>query len=364
MTRSLTRLQAVLLGSAIFLGMVLGSLGLFAIGSRQWLWSNTFHLKAGFRQINGVEAGTRVRVLGRDAGEVEKILLPELPSGEIVLVLRLDDRVRTLVRTDAVAQIVPEGMVGGRVIEIQPGTDAAASVQDNAHIATQATAELHDLLAKVNLTLQGIGDGNGSLGKLVKDEKAYHEAVEFLTQGRETLLSLQKELPTLVKEGRGTLSSLKQNAEAIKGMPFVRSYVVDNHKELVRPDCERYRKYFAETELFDSGSAVLTAAGRQALDGVVPWLDALKLKTSEVVVVSYADPAFEAEVARTLTLKQSKAVCDYLTGTHAVQKMGWFSWSRKVTPLGAGTDPPPLPEKDKLPLGRTEVIVFVPQNRL
>ena len=169
-TRSLTRLQAVLLGSAIILGIVLGSLGLFAIGSRQWLWSNTFHLNAGFRQINGVETGTRVRVLGRDAGEVEKILLPELPSGEIVLVLRLDDRVRSLVRTDAVAQIVPEGMVGGRVVAIQPGTDAASSAQDDAQLATQPTAELYDLLAKVNHAARH-RDGNGSLGKLVRMKK-------------------------------------------------------------------------------------------------------------------------------------------------------------------------------------------------
>ena len=86
----------------------------------------------------------------------------------------------------------------------------------------------------------------------------------------------------------------------------------------------------------------------------------LKLKASEVVVVFMQTPLRRS--GPNLTLKQSKAVCDYLTGTHAVQKMGWFSWSRKVTPLGCGTDSPPLPEKDKLPLGRTEVLVFVPQH--
>lgn len=362
MTRSLTRFQAILLGGAILLGLILGTLGLFAVGSRQWWWSKTFHLQAGFRQINGVEAGTRVRVLGRDAGEVEKIVLPAAPSGEIVLVLRLDEQVRRLVRANAVAQIVPEGMVGGRVVEIHPGTDAASAVEDRAQIATQPAADLNELLAKMNHTLQGIGDGAGSLGKFVKDERAYHEAVQFLAQGRETLQSLQKELPTLIKDGRGTLSTLRQDAEAIKELPFVRSYVTDNHKELVRPDCERYCKYFGEGDLFDSGSAVLTSGGKANLDGIVPWLEALKMKGSEVVVVSYADAGNDAEVARTLTLRQSKAVADYLTGTHKVQKMGWFSWSRKVTALGGGIDPPPVPDKEKLPLPRTEVVVFVPQN--
>src|SRR5207249_4495821 len=113
-TRSLTRWQAVLLGVAVLAGLGLGSVGLFAIGSRQWLWSDSFHLRAGFRNIGGVEAGTRVRVLGREAGEVERIALPDSPSGDIVLHLRLDGRLRKLVRADARAQIVAEGMVGGK----------------------------------------------------------------------------------------------------------------------------------------------------------------------------------------------------------------------------------------------------------
>src|SRR5438132_7340832 len=107
-TRSLTRLQAVLLGAGVLAGLALATVGLFAVGSRQWLWSDSFHVRAGFRAINGVEAGTRVRVLGRDAGEVERVELPEAPSGDIVLHFRLDGRLRKLVRADASARIVAE----------------------------------------------------------------------------------------------------------------------------------------------------------------------------------------------------------------------------------------------------------------
>jgi phospholipid/cholesterol/gamma-HCH transport system substrate-binding protein len=344
MTRSLSRLQAVLLGAGVLAGLVLVTVGLFAIGSRQWLWSDSFHLRAGFRKISGVEAGTRVRVLGRDAGEVERIELPEAPSGDIVLHLRLDGRLKKLVRADASAQIVAEGMVGGKAVEIEPGSDAAEAIADNALIASRPSTDLTDVLARFNHTLQDIRDGEGSLGKLLKGDEAYQELLKLL------------------KQGRGTMAALQQDADAIKGMPVVRSYITDAHKELVRPDCERNRKIFTEADLFDPGVAVLTTQGRQKLDESAPWLEGLKHKGSEVVVVSYSHPSLDPDVARTLTFKQSKAVCDYLTTTHAVQKMGWFSWSRKVTPLGLGIDPPPAPEKEKLPLPRTEVIVFVPQN--
>jgi phospholipid/cholesterol/gamma-HCH transport system substrate-binding protein len=342
-SRSLSRVQAVLLGVAVCAGLAVAGVGLFAVGSRQWLWGDSFHVRVGFRRIQGVEVGTRVRVLGRAAGEVEAVELPANPSGEITLLLRLDGRVRPLVRADAVAQIVAEGMVGGKVIEIDPGSDAAAPVADNSLIASRPATDLTAVLDQVNHTLHGIADGRGSLGRLVKDDEAYRELIQ------------------LIRQGRGAVASLKQNADALKGLPVVRSYVRDPLRELVRPDCERNRQWFAEADLFEPGHAVLTAPGRQRLDELVPWLEGLKHKGSEVVVAGYAAPGQDPDVAQTLTQKQSEAVCEYLTGHHAVQKLGWFT-RRRVTPLGCGVDDPPLPEPEPLPRPRVEVVVFVPQS--
>jgi len=340
-SRSLSPWQATLLGLAVVLGLGLAVLGLFTIGSQQWLWSKTFYLRVGFARIKGVEPGTRVRVLGRDAGEVDAVLLPDSPSGQVTLVLRIDGSVKPLLRADAVAQIVPEGMIGGKVVEIHPGSDAADPIQDNASIASRPSTELADLLAQVNSTLGVLGRGEGTLGKLVKNEDAYDELVHLLRQSR------------------GTMSSLKQNSDALKGLPLVRNYVQDPAKELIRPDCERNVKWFREADLFEPGRAVLTAQGKQKLDELAPWLEGLKHKGSEVVLVSYAQPGQDSDQARILTQKQSEAVRDYLTTQHAVQKMGWFS-RRKVTALGCGTDP--APTKDGLPVPRVEVVIFVPHG--
>jgi phospholipid/cholesterol/gamma-HCH transport system substrate-binding protein len=336
-------MQALVLGVSVLLGLGLGAFGLFSVGSQQWLWGKAFHLNVGFRQIRGVEPGTRVRVLGRDAGEVEAVHLPETPSGEVTLRLRVDGGLRHLIRSDASAQIVAEGMVGGKVVEINPGSDGAQPVADDAVIASRPATEITDVLAQVGGALQGLGKGEGTLGKLVKDEEAYLELLKLLRQGR------------------GTMASLKQDADALKGLPVVRNYVKDPQKTLVRPDCERNAKTFLEAELFPPGLAVLTAQGRQRLDDLASWLEGLKHKGSEVVIVAYAPPNQDPDVARILTQKQSEAVADYLTNHYAVQKMGWFS-RRKVTALGCGTDPPPTAEKDDLPVPRLEVLVFVPHG--
>src|SRR5437868_13660666 len=128
MSRTLSRLQAAVLGVIVVAGLTLAGVGLFAVGTRQWLWSDTFHVVVGFPQIRGVEAGTRVRVQGIEAGEVESIEPPAMPGGDVMLHLRLGGRLRYLLRADASAQIVGEGMIGGKVIEIDPGSSAAPPI--------------------------------------------------------------------------------------------------------------------------------------------------------------------------------------------------------------------------------------------
>src|SRR5262249_18586497 len=126
-------------------------------------------------------------------------------------------------------------------------------------------------------------------------------------------------------------------------------------------ECEVNRQWFGEADLFEPGRSVLTGPGRQQLDRLVPWLEGLKHKGSEVVVASYTDPRTEPKWALTLSQKQSEAVCNYLKDQHSVHKMGWLS-KRSVTPIGLGIGPPPQVEKEKLPAPRIEVLVFVPQG--
>jgi phospholipid/cholesterol/gamma-HCH transport system substrate-binding protein len=255
MMRSLSRWQALLLGLAVAVGLGLGGTGLFAVGSRQWLWGDTFHVRVGFAQVRGVEVGTRVRVQGIEAGEVEAVEPPVSPGGDVVLRLRLDGKVRHLVRADSKVQIVSEGMIGGKVLEVHPGSSAAEVVAENGVLTSLPGRELTDVLGEVSSTLQVIRDGEGSLGKLVKDPEAYAALVTLLRQSQQTMVSLQ------------------QDADAVKKLPLLRGYVEDPHALLVRPDCEANRQTFAEADLFEPGRAVLTADGKGRLDALAPWLE-------------------------------------------------------------------------------------------
>jgi phospholipid/cholesterol/gamma-HCH transport system substrate-binding protein len=352
-SRSLSRLQAVVLGLAVLLGLGLGAGALFAIGNRAWYGKDAFPLRAGFPEVKGVEVGTRVRIQGIDAGEVVRVEPPDEPGGLVVLHLKLKGEYRHLVRANSAVQIVSEGLIGGRVLEILPGRPGpeALPVADNDLLRCNQAPELADVLGEAGRTLEDVRAGKGSIGKLVSDPQAHDELVALLREGRQAVASLQQ-----------TAASIQRVAEAADRLPLVGGYVENPVTLLERPRCSRDRHVFAAADLFDSGSAVLTAAGKRRLDEIAPWLEAMKHPGSEVVVVAYADPkGGQAEVARRLTREQSEAVCEYLKSRHKVQKMGWFS-SRAVTPLGQGSSPPPTPEPKPLPPARVEVVVFVPQK--
>ena len=213
------------------------------------------------------------------------------PGEPVVVRMRLEARYRSLIRSDATAQIVGEGFVGGRVVEVSPGTKQAAPVADNATIASRPTVELAQVLDRVEGVLQDIRSSEGTLGKLMKDDGLYRSLDRMVTQGTRTLESIQ------------------HDADALKKMPLVRNYVEDVKELLVRPECERYRQSFGESELFEPGQATLTAQGREKLDKLVPWMEGLKHKGSDVVIATYAAASADPDLARNRTRKQSEAVC-------------------------------------------------------
>jgi hypothetical protein len=347
-SRSLSGLQALLLGVVVLVGGGLIAAAVFAVGSRQWFGSRTLTVQATFSNIQGVEVGTRVRVRGLDVGEVVGI---DLGGDGVVLTMRIRQEFRGQVRKDSQAQIVSVGMLGAKAVEIHPGSVNAPAADEGDQLASLPSKELTDAVEKFTTTIDNVAKGEGTLGKLARDPQAYNSLLALLDQSRSTMATFQ------------------QDAEALKRLPVVGGYVEDPQALLVRPRHKTHRKWFRESELFETGQAVLTSGGRARLDDLHDWLDLRKEKKAEVVVVSYADAhSAEAARARHVTEQQSRAVIDYLRSEHKLHKRGWApGWlplvqNVKVTALGMGTRPPPNEDSKDLPTPRIEVLVFVPQN--
>ena len=142
----------------VLAGLILFSVGLFMIGDRQMLFAEKFTLYTEFSKITGLQPGAIVRVSGAKAGAITEILPPATPSGKFRVKVEITEDLHQLVRTDSVATIETEGLIGGSYLGIGTGTDAAPPVAINATIAGKEPFEIADLMQQMGDTIKKVND--------------------------------------------------------------------------------------------------------------------------------------------------------------------------------------------------------------
>jgi len=387
-SQSLSRWQAVVLGLVVVSAVAVGGYGLARIADKQGLWADTFEVTAGFPEANDITPGTPVRIRGVDAGQVVAVEYPDHdgPGAEVTVRMRLDSRFANRVYADATAQIFGSGLLGSKVISVNPGTPERGPLADGrlrglkpfnmdeaVADARKTAEEVRALAAETKGLVKEVRDSNGTFMKLIKDDDLYTDAKALIARtdkaigGLETTVGgLEKEITGLhgfIQDGRETMRSVKQGTDALGKMPIVRGYVENSTELLVRPNSRRDMWAFQTKDLFLADRpAELSDNGRIHLNNVANAIKANKNKYAEVVVVAYCDPADKTQTtasASELTKKQAEAVVGHLKADD-VHKLGTFS-RRKLTPLGMGMNPSPVVEKETLPPAVVQVMVFTPQ---
>ncbi len=140
------RIRGAWVGAFVIGGVLLFSVGLFLIGDRRLLFSKQFEVHSTFAKVTGVQVGTRVRLAGLDAGEVLEVRVPPRPSARFLVRMRVREDLRPLVRTDSVAAIQTDGIVGAAFVQLSPGTDDAPIVGPEAVLVGNDPIEFADLV--------------------------------------------------------------------------------------------------------------------------------------------------------------------------------------------------------------------------
>jgi phospholipid/cholesterol/gamma-HCH transport system substrate-binding protein len=377
MRREISGKRALAISAFVLAALILAGVGVTEVSRRHWNWQPVVRLGAAFPTVSGLEPGARVLVQGIEAGAVEAIEPPPRPGGAVVVRFRLDEKIKHLVRSDATARIATQGVVGAKVLEIVPGRPDAPALAPSVLLRSERPRELTDLLAdaeaslrkidavaesartglaEVNAIAGSISRGEGTVGKLVRDQEAYDRLVALSDRGENTLRDLSD-----------NLSALKQTWPLTRY--FERRGFEDEDRVLYQPGSKREDRVFAEAELFEPGRAILTREGRAKLDGLAKWFFSLNRPSeTAIVVAAFTDTAPEGDegLARVLTQEQAEAVRAYLMDQHKIHSNGWFNSARKVAAVGYGTHPPRVPGTPdaataNLPPRRVEFVLFTPQ---
>jgi phospholipid/cholesterol/gamma-HCH transport system substrate-binding protein len=112
----------LIVGLFVIGGLALFTAGMFVIGDRRQAFSRHVEYYAEFVNLAGLTNGSKVRVAGMDAGQVLTIRVPDSPSSRFRVTLKVDERLRGLVRTDSVATIGTEGVVGDTFLSVRAGS--------------------------------------------------------------------------------------------------------------------------------------------------------------------------------------------------------------------------------------------------
>ena len=150
--------RLALVGAFVVGGLLLFAVGLFMIGDRRQLFTEHFEVLADFGNVTGVQVGTDVRLSGLPAGEVTDILIPPAPGGRFQVRMRVREDLHSLVRTDSVAAVLTDGLLGSAFIQIRAGTESAPEVADGGTLAGTDAVQVADLIEEGRETFRLVAD--------------------------------------------------------------------------------------------------------------------------------------------------------------------------------------------------------------
>jgi phospholipid/cholesterol/gamma-HCH transport system substrate-binding protein len=225
-------------------------------------------------EVEGLETGAPVRLDGVSIGNVQSIALtphPQDPAHNITLVLRIDKKFQSEIRTDSTASLITEGLLGNRYVTISrgltgsvippngvvPGKEEAAMKQ-----MVERGADLMQNLGALSDDLRGIVQdvhtGRGTLGKLMNDPSLYNHLNS--TAGRlDTVVAS-------IQQGQGTLGKLATSDEIYNKTSMAMDHI-NNVLGAVQEQKGTLGKFVYDPAMYDSAKGLMDK-GNTLFDGI------------------------------------------------------------------------------------------------
>ncbi len=206
----------------VIMGIVLLIISIYFIGKNQNLFGSTFHLNTKFKNVSGLNIGNNVRFSGINIGTVKDIEF--ISDSSVVVKLVIKEDVHQYIKTDAIASIGSDGLMGDKVLTISPGTASNDIVKDNATIASRKAVEMEDLMKGLSKSVDNaevitqqlsefslkINKGKGALNKVLTDEE-FSKSIDIMLSNLETSSNEFVVFTKNMNNKEGTLSKLMNN---------------------------------------------------------------------------------------------------------------------------------------------------------
>jgi phospholipid/cholesterol/gamma-HCH transport system substrate-binding protein len=213
------------LGIFVLAGLVFLVILLYMIGKNQNLFGPTYELRARFENVQGLMTGNNVRFSGIEAGTVKTITI--LNDTVIEVTMLIEDKMKPVIKKNAIAYIGTEGLVGNKVVNIIPSGKPGDLAQEGDLLPTREAIDTDDIIqtlsktnddiaevaADLKLTIDHINNSN-ALWRLLSDEtlpEHIRNSIINIRTATQKANSMTRDLHDIVldiKKGEGSVGAL------------------------------------------------------------------------------------------------------------------------------------------------------------
>lgn len=175
-----------------------------------------YRLMTYMSEVEGMKAGAPVDLDGVEIGNVQSISLTPHPvdrQHSVTLVLRVQKKYQSDIRTDSAASLVTQGLLGDRYVTISRGLTGTV-IPTNGVLPAQETPDIKQVVQRgadvaenlsvlsdqLNDIVSKIRKGQGTLGKVLNDPSLYNHL--------DSIAARADAMASTIQQGRGSVGKL------------------------------------------------------------------------------------------------------------------------------------------------------------
>jgi phospholipid/cholesterol/gamma-HCH transport system substrate-binding protein len=180
------------LGIFVVSGLLIFVVAVYYLGKQENIFGSGMTVYAEFPNIKGLQVGNNVRFLGTNAGYVSSVSVKN--DSIIVVAMVVNNDMKEFIRKNSSVEIRNEGVMGSKILEIQPGTGDFDIIENNDMLPSRITLSMEEVFSALESTVENsikasenlflitesIKNGEGALGKLLNDP-AMNQSIDDIT---------------------------------------------------------------------------------------------------------------------------------------------------------------------------------------
>ena len=205
-------------GIIVFASLVIFAGVIMVIGGKTGFFVSRTSYFAHFPNTLGLIEGNQVRLSGVTVGAVRRIEVPKTPGQDLTIHFDIERRYQHLVKTDSRVEIKTIGLLGDKYLEVTAGSPGKPDLQPDHEIMAYRGAELEKILAGsgdlVDIVVQITKSRKVILGRTEKGEGFLGEITSPEKEGKELGRSLRQTIDSAnallveIRQGNGLLGRL------------------------------------------------------------------------------------------------------------------------------------------------------------